>query len=111
MKIYTEVVINPASSGFGMYQTDFYHFNSMDSWAFKGDLLHAIRDNSDRLLKIEDALTDPEFLEQGVEDIRGRIINQPAEIYARLDRGWLNYVGIAETDVEESFFDAKEVNV
>ena len=111
MKIYTEVVINPASSGFGMYQTDHYHFNSMDSWAFKGDLLHAIRDNSDRLLKIEDALTDPEFLEQGVEDIRGRIINQPAEIYARLDRGWLNYVGIAETDVEESFFDAKEVNV
>jgi hypothetical protein len=70
MKIYTPIAINPAHSGFGMYQSDHCQPNPFDSWAEKGELIHEMTVNSDRFLKLEHALTEPDFIELGVEDIR-----------------------------------------
>jgi len=109
MTIYTPVAINPAHSGFGMYQSDHCHANPFDSWADKGELIHEMTVNSDRFLKLEHALTEPDFIELGVEDIRGRIHNQPAHLYAQIDGGYIRYVGFVETEVGKGFFDNEEV--
>jgi hypothetical protein len=94
-----------------MYQVIPFQFTRMNSCWDKDELLDVMHGNSDRLLKIENAIKDPDFIELGVEDIRGCIYNEPSEVYARIERGVLSYIGIAETDVPESFFGIKAEEV
>ena len=109
MTIYTPVSINPADSGFGMYQSDHCQPNPFDSWAEKGELIHEMTVNSDRFLKLEHALEEPDFIELGVEDIRGRIYNQPTHLYAQMYENTVRYIGIVETEVGKGYFDNEEV--
>jgi hypothetical protein len=104
MKIYTEVYIRPADSGFGMYQTGELQISPQTSWADFGDLTFEIAQNSDAVLELSEALEDPEFQAAGVEDISGRINNQPDTLFARISDGNLNYFGIVESEVADDFY-------
>ena len=104
MKIYTEVNITPASSGFGMYERGELQIGTETSYADFSDLVQAIAENSDDAMPLEDALNDPDFIEAGVENISGSIYNEPATIYAILNDGELRYIGIEESEVEDDFY-------
>ena len=104
MKIYTEVSINPASSGFGMYDRGELQIGTEFSFAYFSDLIQAIAENVDDAMPLADALNDPDFIEAGVENIRGSICNEPATIYAIINNGELHYIGIEESEVEDNFF-------
>jgi hypothetical protein len=104
MKIYTEVFIHPANSGFGMYQTGELQVSPETSWADYSDLKSAIAQNSDAVLELSEALDDPEFQEAGVEDISGRVYHTPNTLLARIHKGTLNYFGIVESDVADDFY-------
>jgi|LakMenEpi03Aug12_release.lakeMendotaPanAssembly.Ray.scaffolds.fasta_scaffold59545_7 hypothetical protein len=104
MKIYTEVYITPHHSGFGMYQTGELQISPQTSWADFGDLTFEIAQNSDAVLELSEALEDPEFQAAGVEDISGRINNQPDTLFARISDGNLNYFGIVESEVADDFY-------
>jgi hypothetical protein len=104
MKIYTEVSIRPSDSGFGMYQVGELQISQQTSWADFGDLKFAIAQNSESMMELSEALEDPEFQEAGVEDISGRIYNQPDTLFARINDGTLNYFGIVESEVPDNFY-------
>lgn len=105
MKIYTEVVISAHHAGFGMFERGELNIGPENSWAYEPDLLAEIANNSELALPIEEAVVDASFIALGVEDIRGKIYNQPSAVFARIDRyGELSYFGIEETEVEDSFF-------
>ena len=104
MKIYTEVSVRPANSGFGMYQTGELQIGRQASWADFGDLCFEIAQNSEAMGYLNQALDDPEFQEAGVEDISGRIYNQPDHLFARINDGTLNYFGIVESEVPDNFY-------
>lgn len=104
MNIFTEVTIYPCASGFGIYQRGELSTGSETSYAFESDLLEIIRQNSDEVAEIGEAITSPAFLALGVQDIRGKIYNQPDKVFARIDRGDLSYFGIVESEVADDFF-------
>lgn len=104
MKIYTHVLISPHHAGFGMFERGEIQSGPENSWAFRSDLIHAASGNVDSVERIEDALNDPEFIALGVEDIRGRIYNEPGAVYACIEDGELRYFGVEESEVEENFF-------
>jgi hypothetical protein len=104
MNIYTEVTIAPHHAGFGMYQRGEVQSGPETSCAFESDLIGRIAENSDEILSIEEAIVDAGFIAAGVEDIRGKIYNEPSKVFARLDRGDLSYFGIVENEVAEGFF-------
>ena len=104
MKIYTEIFIHPADSGFGMYQTGPLQASPQTSWADYSDLRFAIAQNSDAMLELSEALDDPEFQEAGVEDISGRIYDEPNTLFARIHKGELNYFGIVESEVADDYY-------
>jgi hypothetical protein len=104
MKIYTEVSIRPHHSGFGMFQTGELQVSPQASWADYGDLRFEICQNSEAMLELSEALDDPEFQEAGVEDISGRIQNQPDHLFARINDGTINYFGIVESEVPDNFY-------
>jgi hypothetical protein len=101
---YTEVIITPHHSGFGMWERGELQIGPETSFAFKGDLLFVIGQNSDKIAPIAEAIEDADFIELGIEDIRGRIYNQPDEVFARISDGELSYFGIEETIVQENFW-------
>ena len=106
MTIYTECNIKPAHSGGGMWQRGEKQVSPQNSYADLSDLVMA-----GGLIDLDDALADEDFIEAGIEDIRGRIHNEPAYIYCVLDeRGdgyypCVRYFGVEEDEVPEDFFD------
>jgi len=105
MNIYTEVTIVPHHAGFGMYQRGEVQSGPETSYAFEADLLEIIAQNSEEVLPIEEAITSADFIAMGVEDIRGKIYNQPSKVFARIARGELSYFGIVENEVADDFFE------
>ena len=106
MKIYTQVCIIPHHSGFGMFQIGEVQISQENSWAYFDDLIQSIRQNTFSCEKLEDALQDEEFKKLGIEDINGRIYNQPSNIYAIIDDyKHLQYIGIVTSNVNDNFFD------
>ena len=95
MKYYKEVVINPSGGGFGMYQAG--EANG-ERWTEAGDLLSEISGNG-----IEWYELGEDELPEGLENIIGKIYNQPNRIF-----GWINdqglpvYFGISEFEEERN---------
>jgi hypothetical protein len=105
MNVFTLVDIMPHHSGFGMWQRGEVQVSPDNSWAYFGDLLNEVKQNSYLCKSIEEALTDEEFIAKGIIDIRGKIYNQPDNIHAVIDDyGALSYFGIAETIVSDKFY-------
>ena len=105
MTVYTEFAIKPADSGFGMWQRGEKSIGPQTSYAFLSDLVM-----DGELIALDDALADEDFIEAGIEDIRGRIYNEPAYIYCVLyveGDGYpcVRYYGVDEDEVPEDFFD------
>ena len=105
MTIYTEFTIKPADSGFGMWQRGEKQVGPQTSYA---DLSDLVMDGE--LIDLEAALEDPDFIEAGIEDIRGRIYNEPGRIYCVLvEEGdgspCVRYFGVDEDEVPEDFFE------
>ena len=105
MTIYTEFTIRPADSGFGMWQRGEKCISPQNSYAYLSDLIM-----DGELIDLDDALADEDFIEAGIEDIRGRIYNEPGRIYAVLDvegdgSPCVRYYGVDEDEVPEDFFD------
>ena len=105
MTIYTECTIKPADSGFGMWQRGEKQVGPQTSYADLSDLVMA-----GELIDLDAALADEDFIEAGIEDIRGRIYNEPGRIYAVLDvegdgSPCVRYFGVEEDEVPEDFFD------
>lgn len=105
MKIYTEVLIHKHHSGFGMWQAGELQSSPTNSFAYISDLMATIDCESKFVLPLEDALVDPDFIAVGIEDISGKLYNQPNHIFARIDR-WNNfsYFGVEESEVPEDYF-------
>jgi hypothetical protein len=106
MQVYTEISIQKHHSGFGMYQTGELQVSPQTSYADFGDLCFEIAQNSEAMGYLSQALEDEEFIAAGVEDIAGRIYNQPEKLFARINDGQLNYFGIVESEVPDDFFAA-----
>ena len=105
MTIYTECSIKPAPSGFGMWQRGEKQMGRETSYADLYDLVMA-----GELIDLDAALADEYFIAAGIEDIRGRIYNEPGLIYAVLDEQGdgspcVRYFGVEEDEVPEDFFD------
>ena len=105
MTIYTAFAIKPAHSGFGMWQRGEKPVGPETSYAFLSDLIM-----DGEMVGLDDALADTDFIEAGIEDIRGRIYNEPGRIYAVLDvegDGYpcVRYYCVDEDEVPEDFFD------
>jgi len=85
---YSEVVIRPAASGFGMWQSE--RGGSGEAWADHDDLLAAMLDGQPGLVQLGTA----EAIAAGVPDIRGEIYDEPGEVWAWEDEDGWYYVGI-----------------
>lgn len=111
MKVYTEVTITPHHAGFGMFQRGELQVSLENSFKYKEDIICLISDLGIKIAPLSWALKNKEFLDMGVEDIRGRIYNEPANIYVILkdesddpNDSKFEYMGIEETEVSEDFF-------
>jgi hypothetical protein len=105
MTIYTEFTIRPADSGFGMWQRGEKAIGPETSYADLNDLIM-----DGELIDLETALEDQDFLDAGIEDIRGRIYNEPGMIYCAIgEQGdgspCVRYFGVEEDEVGEDFFE------
>jgi hypothetical protein len=106
MKVHTLVQITPHHSGFGMYQVGELQVSPTNSYAAFDDLISECNNNLYAVASINLALGDPLFIENGIEDIRGKIYNQPSNVYAFIDDfKTLGYFGVVESDVPENFFE------
>jgi hypothetical protein len=88
-----------------MWQRGEKHVSPQNSYADLSDLVMA-----GELIDLETALEDEDFIEAGIEDIRGRIYNEPGLIYAVLGEEGdgspcVLYYGVEEDEVPEDFFD------
>ena len=85
---YFEVTITPAHGGFDEFQCS--EING-EAWDFEADLL---QEAGDIIVLGRDELPD------GIEDIRGRIHNEPQTIFAIVhDEHHVSYYGIVEVDI------------
>ena len=105
MKVYSECTIKPADSGFGMWQCGERAVGPETSYACLSDLVA-----DGELIDLETALADEDFITAGIEDIRGRIYNEPAYIYCVLGEEGdgspcVRYFGVDEDEVPDDFFD------
>lgn len=82
MKKYTECTIQPASGGFGEYDV-----TRGDTWDDETALFDAIIANE------HDGIAElgVDDLPEGIEDIRGRIHNEPSRVFASLRHFDLEY--------------------
>lgn len=79
---YYEIPITPASGGFGAWQA----FQADDTpWASEQDLLEAVQDT----LRTAVYCLGVDALPEGLEDISGRIRDEPEYVY-----GWLDEDGL-----------------
>ena len=88
-----------------MWQRGEKQVGAQTSYADLNDLIMA-----GDLIDLETALEDPDFIEAGIQDIRGRIYNETSLIYCAIcEQGYESpcvlYYGIEEDEVEEDFFD------
>jgi hypothetical protein len=88
-----------------MWQRGEKQVSAQNSYAYLSDLIM-----DGELIDLDDALADEDFIEAGIEDIRGRIYNEPGRIYAVLDvegdgSPCVRYYGVDEDEVPEDFFD------
>lgn len=92
--MFYEVLINPAPNGFGLWQTQ----RCDEPWSSDSDLLMSIYDSCDG--EIYNLHADFGVLPAEIEDIRGRILNEPERVYALVDKwqgeSYVRYVGITE---------------
>lgn len=105
MTIYTACNIKPADSGFGMWQRGEKQTGRETSYADLYDLVMA-----GSLTDLDDALANEDFIAAGIEDIRGRIENEPDRIYVVLGEECdgspcVHYCGVEEDEVPEDFFE------
>jgi hypothetical protein len=93
--MYYEVLLRRASGGFGMWDV----IKCDEEWADEADLIEAIY-QSPVYEEIYDLTKD--MLPAHVEDIRGRVHNEPPRILALVtrqhDEPVVDYVGIEEKD-------------
>ena len=95
MQVFTQVLIFPAHSGFGMYQAGELQVGE-SSYAFREDLLSAIAENADEILPIAEAESI------GAEDISNKIYGNAGELFVCKNRdGNIEYFGIVESKVAE----------
>jgi hypothetical protein len=88
-KYYMETVINSHHSGFGLYQTGEYNG---DQWEDKDDLLSEIRSNVGEVY-----ILGEDELPKEIEDIRGKIYDEPETVFAFIDQyNSIYYGGIGE---------------
>ena len=107
--VYTEVNINPASGGFGMFERGLVMASPENSWADLSYLESLLEGLGYR--KLDEAIKDPEFIAVGVENIAGRIHNQPPYIFARIagsHEPYIEYCGIEASEVPADFYEAGE---
>ena len=105
MKIYTEVSIHAHHAGFGMWQSGERQTSPTCSFAFLSDLLEIAQQENNEVSIISAAITDPIFIALGVEDIRGKIYNEPTYVFAYIDKyDAVYYFGVDESDVSDDFF-------
>jgi hypothetical protein len=88
MNTFHAVAISPCSAGFGQYQVS--PINS-EAWASALDLLAEIAGNVGDVFSL-----GVDALPPGIEDIRGRIENEPESIHAYFENGGPVYFGIAQ---------------
>lgn len=89
MSKYQYISIQPAHGGFGEYDA---FAAGGECWASDSDLLAVCAGNFGEITELEDDADLPD----GIEDIRGRIHNEPKAIYAYIDaEGDANYFGIS----------------
>jgi hypothetical protein len=105
MTIYSAFAIKPAHSGFGMWQRCEKAIGPQTSYAHLSDLIM-----DGEMVDLDEALADEDFIEAGIEDIRGHIYNEPGMIYCVLDvegdgTPCVRYYGVDEDEVPEDFFD------
>jgi hypothetical protein len=93
MKKYFEVTIQPASGGFGEFQRS--EING-EAWASESDLMQEIESSNDG----EVYWLGRDDLPASVEDIRGRIHNQPDTVFAVVRDDGVSYHGIVELDTK-----------
>jgi len=74
MQLNYEITISPASGGFGEYQSDPI---DGEGWADSDDLLNQISSNGVDAVELIDGVVLP----AGLEDIRGRIHNEPQRVF------------------------------
>jgi hypothetical protein len=88
-KLVNVITIEPANSGFGMYQTGNHNG---ESWELD-NLLSSIKNNTayNQIFLFELGQDD---LPTDIEDIRGKINNEPQKIFAQVLDGELSYFGI-----------------
>jgi hypothetical protein len=94
---YYEVVITPAHGGFGAYETSLDLTG--DAWEDENDLVSEMRNNEPELVEL-----GVDELPEGVDDIRGRIHNEPYRVFAfpheGEERTTVCYVGIVRREAE-----------
>ena len=104
MTIYTLCNITPAHSGFGMWDRGEVQSSPENSYAFLGDL-----EARAEITPLESALEDEDFKSAGIENINGRIHNQPGRLYAKIYEdiygSRVHYYGVVESEVPENYFD------
>lgn len=102
---YFEVVIRPHHSVFGMWERIDPTISPDNVWRYDSDLILEMTNNL-CLEFLDDALKDPEFIELGIEDIRGKIYNgDPDQIFVYVTKNQIYYTGIDEVEVPENFWD------
>ena len=91
--LYRETMITPSNTTDGEWVAR--QDGATDVWALDA-WMDAVRDNgADEIIELEDGATLP----AGVEDIRGRIHNQPSRVYAVIMRdGGIRYTGLAQVE-------------
>ena len=105
MKVYTECTIKQHHAGFDMFERGELSVSPDTSYEDLANLVY-----ESELTPLADALNDPEFQAAGIEDIRGRIYNEPAHIYVSLVDDDANdpkviYRGVEESEVAQDFFE------
>lgn len=91
--IYKETIITVHDSGFGMYEAGEYNG---DGWNDKQDLLLEIRSNVWNLYVL-----GKDELPEDIEDIRGKIYNEPGLVFATENEYGIQYGGIEEFEIEK----------
>lgn len=87
--VYKETIISSCSSGFGMYESGEYNG---ERWEDVNDLLSEISGNGIDWYELGE-----DELPEGIENIIGKIYNQPNRIFGYLDEnGESRYFGISE---------------
>lgn len=83
---YHEVAITPHHAGFGMWQVG----EAGEGWADEEDLVAEIAAN----FKGDIYELGEDEIPESVEDIRGKIYNQPSRVFALVDGDDIWYVGV-----------------